>query len=544
MLLRNAIWIAALIAVGLFGGGVALRWRASHTPPIVMVKLDGAATHPVSGRLLVFATLASTARAQAKDGKVTQVDADPWHPKRTAVAAREILRLAPEQAAEIDTDAIAFPEGFSQLPPGQYLLQAVLDQDHSYNYSGRDTGDLISPVVGVRLPLILPITLPLVQMRSNPDPWRLDWETPEIRADAPEARRSARYLDVTSRLLSTFTGRPIHMRGWVLLPPGYDSGDGERYPTVYFTHSYGGDKDSLVDDLVTVHLAMNKGEMPPMIWVFLDQSSATGTHEFANSVNNGPWGDALTRELIPELESKYRMDARPSGRLLTGHSSGGWATLWLQTQYPKVFGGTWSTSPDPVDFHDFSGVDIYTRNANFYRRPDGEPWPINRVHFHGEGSFADAARLERVLGPYGGQVSSYEWVFSPRNVDGTPMLLFDRYSGQIDPQVQAYWIEHYDIARYIRLNWPTLKPDLDGKIHIVVGTEDSWYLDGAVHKLKAVLDGLHARSDIRFLPNKAHMDLYAKGDDPHALLKEMSKQMYAVARGSVSSSETKAVQTK
>jgi len=40
------------------------------------------------------------------------------------------------------------------------------------------------------------------------------------------------------------------------------------------------------------------------------------------------------------------------------------------------------------------------------------------------------------------------------------------------------------------------------------------------------------------------MDLYAKGDDPHALLKEMSKQMYAVARGSVSSSETKAVQAK
>jgi hypothetical protein len=73
-----------------------------------------------------------------------------------------------------------------------------------------------------------------------------------------------------------------------------------------------------------------------------------------------------------------------------------------------------------------------------------------------------------------------------------------------------------------------------------VGTEDSWYLDGAVHKLKAVLDGLHARSDIRFLPNKAHMDLYAKGDDPHALLKEMSKQMYAVARGGSTTVSTKA----
>nr|WP_231873836.1 alpha/beta hydrolase-fold protein [Luteibacter rhizovicinus] len=534
MTTRTTLWIVALMLSGLLGSAVTLRWRASHTPPIVLVKLDGAAKRPVSGRLLVFATLAKNAKAQAKGGKVTQVDADPWHPTRTAVAAREIVRLAPEQTTEIDTDAVAFPTRFSELPAGEYLLQAVLDQDHNYNYSGRDTGDLVSPIISVRLPLVVSPTLALVQVQADPDPWQLDWETPEIRADAPEARRSTQPLDVTSRLLSHFSGRPTHMRGWVLLPPGYNSGARTRYPTVYFTHAYGGDKNSLVDDVVTVHLATSKGEMPPMIWVFLDQSGTTGTNEFANSVNNGPWGDALTKELIPELEAKFRMDAKPSGRLLTGHSSGGWATLWLQTQYPKIFGGTWSTSPDPVDFHDFSGVDIYTRNANFYRRPDGMLWPISRVHFHGEGSFADAAQLERVLGPYGGQVSSYEWVFSPRNVDGTPMLLFDRYSGQIDPQVQAYWIEHYDIARYIRLNWPTLKPDLDGKIHIVVGTEDSWYLDGAVHKLKAVLDGLHARSDIRFLPNKAHMDLYAKGDDPNALLKEMSQQMYVVARGTAS----------
>ncbi len=94
-----------------------------------------------------------------------------------------------------------------------------------------------------------------------------------------------------------------------------------------------------------------------MIWVFLDESSATGTHEFADSVNNGPWGQALTTELIPYLESHYRMDADVQGRFLNGHSSGGWATLWLQTRYPKIFGGTWSTSPDPSDFHDFTGAE-------------------------------------------------------------------------------------------------------------------------------------------------------------------------------------------
>jgi len=525
-----AVCLLALIVVAAVSGRAALEWQARSQPPIFLVKLDGAATQPVSGRLLLFATPAQAARADAPGGVVTSVDADAWHPNKAAVAARDIARLAPGQTVEIDTDALAFPTGFSHLPPGDYLLQAVLDQDHNYNYSGRDTGDLISPVVSVRLPAITPAVLKLVAVHTRAEPWSLPWESPAVRADAADARLHTVKLERTSALLSAFWGRDIAMRGWVLLPPGYDASATRRYPTVYFTHGYGGDENTLVDDVVNVHLAMKQGSMPPMIWVFLDQSSPTGTHEFANSVNNGPWGDALVDELIPYLESRYRMDGDAHGRLLTGHSSGGWATLWLQTHYPTVFGGTWSTSPDPVDFHDFSGVNLYAPKVNLYHRPDGTPWPIDRVHFHAEGSFADAARLEQVLGPYGGQLSSYEWVFSPRGVDGAPMKLFDRYTGDIDPQVRDYWVDRYDITHYVQTHWPTLKADLDGKIHIAVGTDDTWYLDGAVHKFQIVLDSLHAHADIRFLPNKAHMDLYAQGNDPNALLKQMAWQMYAVAR--------------
>jgi hypothetical protein len=525
-----AACLLALAMVTVQSVRTALLWQAERKPPIFLVKLDGAATQPVSGRLLLFATPARATRVAASGDVVTSVDADAWHPNKAAVAAREIARLAPGQTVEIDTDALAFPAGFSHLPPGEYLLQAVLDQDHNYNYSGRDTGDLISPVVGVTLPAITPAMLKLVAVHTRAEPWALLWESPAVRADAAEARQHAVRLERKSALLSAFWGRDITLRGWVLLPPDYDASSTRRYPVVYFTHGYGGDENALVDDVVNEHLAMKQGSMPPMIWVFLDQSSPTGTHEFADSVNNGPWGSALVDELIPYLESRYRMDDDEHGRFLTGHSSGGWATLWLQTHYPKVFGGTWSTSPDPVDFHDFSGVNLYASKVNFYRRPDGTPWPIDRVHFHAEGSFADAGRLEQVLGPYGGQLSSYEWVFSPRNVDGTPMKLFDRYTGEVDPQVRDYWVEHYDIARYVQQHWPSLRADLDGKIHIAVGTDDTWYLDGAVHKLKIVLDDLHAHADIRFLPNKAHMDLYAKGSDPNALLKQMAWEMYAVAR--------------
>jgi S-formylglutathione hydrolase FrmB len=270
--------------------------------------------------------------------------------------------------------------------------------------------------------------------------------------------------------------------------------------------------------------------MPPMIWVFLDQSSATGTHEFADSVNNGPWSEALTTELIPQLESRYRMDARPSGRFLTGHSSGGWATLWLQTRYPKIFGGTWSTSPDPSDFHDFTGVDLYAPNANVYRRADGSAYPLVRDKGKVQASYEAFAKLERVLGEYGGQMASFEWVFSPRGADGRPMPMFDRDTGAVDPAVVAYWREHYDIAHLVQANWPRLKADLDGRIHVVVGTADTFYLDGAAHKFKAVLDGLGAKSDFRFLPGKTHFDLYAQGDDRQGLLKQMAWEMYAVAR--------------
>jgi S-formylglutathione hydrolase FrmB len=267
-----------------------------------------------------------------------------------------------------------------------------------------------------------------------------------------------------------------------------------------------------------------------MIWVLLDESSPTGTHEFADSVNNGPWGEALTAELIPDLEARYRMDAKPSGRFLNGHSSGGWATLWLQTRYPTLFGGTWSTSPDPSDFHDFTGVDLYAPNANVYRRPDGSAYPLMRDHGKVLASLETFAELEAVLGAYGGQMSSFDWVFSPKGQDGRPEPMFDRVTGAVDPQVVAYWRDHYDIAYRLAHNWPALKPELDGKIHLIVGTADTFYLDGAAHKLQAVLDGLGAKSDFRYLPDRTHMDLYKIGDDPRGLLKVIAWEMYAVAR--------------
>jgi S-formylglutathione hydrolase FrmB len=275
---------------------------------------------------------------------------------------------------------------------------------------------------------------------------------------------------------------------------------------------------------------MTQGKMPGMIWVLLDESSPTGTHEFADSVNNGPWGTALTTELIPSIESQYRMDARVSGRFLQGHSSGGWATLWLQTHYPKIFGGTWSTSPDPSDFHLFSTIDLYAPHANFYRGPDGTQNPIIRDHGQPRATMQQLAGLESVLGDYGGQLASFEWVFSPRGPDGRPQPLFNRATGEIDPDVAVYWRSHYDIVEYLNTNWKTIGADLRGKIHLVVGTDDTFYLDGAAHSLESALKQLDGDPHFTFLPGRTHFDVYVEGKDTGALFDTIAAEMYRVAR--------------
>jgi S-formylglutathione hydrolase FrmB len=247
-------------------------------------------------------------------------------------------------------------------------------------------------------------------------------------------------------------------------------------------------------------------------------------------VNNGPWGKALTTELIPKFETEYRMDARASGRFLQGHSSGGWATLWLQTHYPRIFGGTWSTSPDPSDFHFFSTIDLYAPHANMYRAPDGTPTPILRMHGQPLATFQQLAGLESVLGDYGGQVASFEWVFSPRGADGRPMQLFNRVTGDIDPGVADYWRTHYDIVQYLERNWKTKGVYLEGKIHLTVGTDDTFYLDGAAHSLQSTLDQLGGKSEFTFLPGRSHFDVYVEGNDRYALFDRIAAEMYLVAR--------------
>jgi S-formylglutathione hydrolase FrmB len=321
------------------------------------------------------------------------------------------------------------------------------------------------------------------------------------------------------------------MRAGVVLPPSYSTSK-SRYPVVYRIHGFGGSHLSAWRSGPGLLKKMADGVLPEMINVYLDGSCPWGHHEFADSANNGPWGDALTKEFIPYLEKTFRMDAVPNGRLLTGHSSGGWSTLWLQVNYPDVFGGTWSTSPDPVDLRSFSGMDLTRLPAtNFYKGPDGKPRNIFRFKGRDIFSWYQFAHFARVVGDYGGQIESFEAVFSPRGEDGRPMQLFDRDTGAIDPAVQKAW-ERYDISRLLVANWKTLGPGLRGKLHVVVGSADNFHLEEAVYLLRDTLKGLGSDATFEVIEGRDHFDLY-QGD----LENRIALEMYKVARPAAKSNK-------
>lgn len=530
LLAKCAVAIMAVLPVPLPAQPVPAPVKAPVTIPVTVAPGMG---DGLSGRLIVFAKKVEPGARPDDD-----IDTSPFHPTDTAIAAREVSALRQGVVAIVDGETDAFPGPFSALSPGTYRFQAVLDRNHDYNYAGRGEGDLVSAVVEAILPGPGPGPAAMPQLVLNKALPGMTLDQMLARAPAKDRAGLRAVLDQTqavdfvSPVLSAFRGQPVHIRGWVALPPGYGK-DGATYPTVYSTGGFGSTLDSARGSAAGAIRRMAAGEMPPMIWVYLDESSATGTHEFADSVNNGPWGQALTTEFLPWIEGRYAMDARTGSRFLTGHSSGGWATLWLQTRYPEVFGGTWSTSPDSSDFHDFTNVDIYAPHANAYVGADGRALPLVRDKGKVLATFRQFGEIEQVLGAYGGQFASFEWVFSPRGPDGRPMPLFDRATGVIDPVVAAYWRDNYDIAHRVRRDWPTLKSDLDGKIHVIVGTADTFYLDGPAHRLKAVLDGLGARSSFTFIEGKTHGDLFVRGDDRQALMKDIAWEMYAVARPGV-----------
>jgi S-formylglutathione hydrolase FrmB len=454
-----------------------------------------------SGRLIIFLAAGKEAKAELRR--------QPGEISKSLWMGAEEVELRPGESLLFDPDRLAWPTPFSQAPPGNYEAMAVLDVNHHYAYNGLDAGDLRSDVLSIRN---------LNPKRTVPVALVLNRRVPDKKISVAAG---AEAFDFVSPLLTAFWGRTIHMRGIVVLPPGYTSSTG-IFPAVYLVGGFTDDLASLAELSQISAKGMLDNVFPAMVHVIFDESCPGGAHEFADSVNNGPWGRALTEELIPYLESKYRISRKGSERFLAGHSSGGWAALWLQVRYPQIFGGAWPTAPDPSDFRYFMGANLYADPPeNLYRNRDGS--------IRAEWVMA-WAKQDRVLGEYGGQWSSYEWVFSPRGNDGRHQPLFDRDTGAIDPEVAKAW-RAYDIAASIRKDADRLRPVLDGKIHLTVGAKDEF--GPAVDRmLEETLKNASIRATFRYIEGRGHFDLDPAGWAPvhGGLLEQIFTEMNESAR--------------
>ena len=474
--LRFPLALALSLALAAAASAQDARPTPSGVAFEVAYPIKGADERPISARVYVMLT----------DGDSTaepRLGPDWFNPK--PFFARDVDDWRPGETARIDAAADGFPGPLDELPPGRYRAQAVVRLNPDTAKIGTGEGNLFGPVVAFEAPRREEGAIKLtVDQVAPPRPFK---ETSRIKlAECPSA------------LLSDFYGRPIKHQAAVILPAVMPD---HKLPTVYMITGFGGDHHSA--ERMIGHPGMKFAEN--MIRVVLNADCGNGHSVFADSANNGPRGRALVEEFIPYLERTFPMIADPRARLLNGHSSGGWSSLWLQVTYPETFGGTWSTSPDPVDFRDFQRINIYRDGENFYRDPQGERRPLARMGTRPVLFHDTFARMETVMG-YGGQLESFEAVFSPKGEDGEPRKLWDRRTGAIDPATAKAW-EAYDIRLVLERNWPTLGPKLAGKIHVVTGSLDTFYLEGAVELLKESQARLGSDADIEILAGKDHSNI-------------------------------------
>lgn len=370
-----------------------------------------------------------------------------------------VKNVKPGEKVTFDDKAIFYPVVLSDIERGNYHAQVVWDKNEGGRSIGNSPGNIYNESVVVKITKNTSQAFDIVCKEVCKEPSFTETQyIKELKSPSP--------------LLTAFYKQPTSVNAAVILPKEYFDQPARKFPVLYWISGYGGDYHT--------YSGKNDPSAPidttACIRVYLDGNCPGGHSVYANSDNNGPWGDALTKELIPLVEKTYRTNA---ARLLTGHSSGGWTVLWLQTHYPKVFAACWSSSPDPVDFRSFQQIDLYTDKNMFYGKDStlrmagtiaGRfPWIMMKNMYD----------MEHVI-YRGEQMHSFNFVFGARNSDGTPRSLINDATGDIDPEMVERW-KNYDISLYVRTNWQQLKPDLQGKIRVSVGSQDNFLLNYPVH---------------------------------------------------------------
>jgi S-formylglutathione hydrolase FrmB len=387
--------------------------------------------------------------------------------------------IKPGESIVIDDKAASYPVVPSDIERGEYYIQAVWDLNLGGRSIAGSPGNIFSK----------PQKISINKDRSQSFTILADQVIPEQVFTESEFVKE---LKAPSKLLSDFHHKEFSMNAAVQLPLEYYKNPEKKFPVVFVVSGFGGDYHRMAGEAGKKHISLGS---EPVIRVFLDGNCSLGHSAYANSENNGPWGDALTQELIPLLEQKYRCNG---ARMLMGHSSGGWTVLWLQTHYPKLFLATASSSPDYVDFRKFANVNLY-KDSNLYYNTKGQVYSGGTVA--GRFPFAylkEMYQVENVISR-GEQQHSFEAVFSKKGKDGLPESICDPKTGQINHLTAENW-KKYDISLYLRSNWKELKNDLDGKIRVSIGDDDNFLLNYPVRLFEEEMKAVNASVAFQYYP--------------------------------------------
>ena len=413
-----------------------------------------------------------------------------FHPE--PFAAKDVSDLKPGQKLTLsssDPDLLFFPENSAAFDPTGYRVQAVMRFDDWSRKVGTGEGNGFSK----------PLAIEKDSQKTAADVLIVDRIVPEQQFKETDV---IKLCEVHSPSLSKFHGREVKVRAAVILPKEYAAEPDRKYPTLFIIPGFGG------THFVGSDAWKSRKELQdklPVIRVVLNPACPYGHHVFADSDVNGPWGSALIEEFLPEYEKRYRAISHREARYLTGHSSGGWSSLWLMVSYPSVFGATWSTAPDPVTFRDFQQVNMYRINENLYYDQCNTVRPLARKAGEVVLWYPDFDHMETVLGR-GGQLRSFEAVFGRRQTDGSPVPVWNRETGAIDREAVQSW-EKYDIVKKLEAKWTMLNPLLSGRLHVHMGEKDTFYLDGACEILKETMSKFGEPEAVTMHSDRTHFDL-------------------------------------
>ena len=477
---------------------------------------------PLDGRLLLV--LSSDPSGEPR----MQIDDSP---RSQMIFGITVDGWAPGRAAVVDATAFGYPiQNLKDVPAGEYTVQAVLNKYETFHRSDGKTVKLHMDQGEGQHWNISPGNLyskpQKVTIKSGGDPIQISLTEIIPPIEPKPDTKYIRHIRVQSAVLSKFWGRPMEVSAIVLVPEGFDEHPDAHFPVTIF-------HDHFVDDISDFrttppdpalkpdfserfHMPDYNGiqqqeaykfyqewispKFPRFLVVKIQHANPFYDDSYAvNSANVGPYGDAIENELIPAIEKKFRGIGQGWARFVYGGSTGGWEALAVQVFYPDHYNGAFAACPDPIDFHAYTNINLYDRDSEFGKNAFFVEGAHKRVaqpamrdyEGHTLITTKEINQYELALGDQGRsgeQFDIWQAVYGPVGADGYPQPIFNKRTGEIDHKVADYWRQNYDLEAILERDWTKIGPELAGKIHIYVGSADSYFLNNAVYRMEDFLN--------------------------------------------------------